>query len=166
MIRNIPNKYTQAMLLETFDRTHAQKYDFFYLPIDFKNKCNMGYAFINFIHSVYIVDFFLQFDSKKWEVFNSDKICKITYGRIQGKAALENNFANMNVTNFPLENTGKGSVKVRPLICDLSVPSSPVIDKYRMTLKDKLKSIDEAKAQEELNAAVQANVPSQGNKKE
>ena len=101
MIKNIPNKYTQVMLLETFDRKQKDQYDFFYLPIDFKNKCNMGYAFINFVHSIYIVDFFLQFDSKKWECFNSDKICKITYGRIQGKAALENNFANMNVSNVP-----------------------------------------------------------------
>lgn len=35
MIRNIPNKYSEEMLLELFNRTHKKKYDFFYLPIDF-----------------------------------------------------------------------------------------------------------------------------------
>ena len=87
------------MLLELIDKHHRLQYDFFYLPIDFKNKCNMGYAFLNFVHSVYIVDFFMRFDSEKWPTFNSDKICKIKYGRIQGKYALENNFVNMNVPN-------------------------------------------------------------------
>lgn len=58
MIKNIPNKYTQQMLLDTFDRKQHNQYDFFYLPIDFKNRCNMGYAFINFIDSIYIVEFF------------------------------------------------------------------------------------------------------------
>jgi len=42
----------------------------------------MGYAFINFIDSIFIVDFYKRFDNKRWECFNSDKICKITYGRM------------------------------------------------------------------------------------
>ena len=39
----------------------------FYLPIDFKNKCNMGYAFINFVDPQFIVPFALKFRNRKWE---------------------------------------------------------------------------------------------------
>lgn len=35
MIRHIPNKYTQEMLLELFEKNHKKKFDFFYLPIDY-----------------------------------------------------------------------------------------------------------------------------------
>ena len=35
MMRNIPNKYTQDMLLELFEKNHKKKFDFFYLPIDY-----------------------------------------------------------------------------------------------------------------------------------
>lgn len=36
MIKNIPNKYSQKMLLSAVDERHRGGYDFFYLPIDFK----------------------------------------------------------------------------------------------------------------------------------
>jgi len=94
MIRNIPNKYSQKMLLAAVDERHKGQYDFFYLPIDFKNKCNVGYAFINFIDCINIVSFYEEFHGKKWEKFNSEKICAITYARIQGKLALIAHFQN------------------------------------------------------------------------
>lgn len=94
MIRNIPNKYNQKMLLSTVDETHKGTYDFFYLPIDFKNKCNVGYAFINFINCQTIISFYENFNNKKWEKFNSEKVCEIAYARIQGKHGLISHFQN------------------------------------------------------------------------
>lgn len=94
MIRNIPNKYTQQMLLAEINRNHRGNYDFFYLPIDFKNKCNMGYAFINFIEAAHIEAFHTEFDGQKWTNFNSEKVCAISYARLQGKQAMIARFQN------------------------------------------------------------------------
>jgi len=62
MIKNIPNKYTQKMLLERIDERHADRYDFFYLPIDLKNSCNVGYAFINMIDPLFVVTLYDDLD--------------------------------------------------------------------------------------------------------
>ncbi|KAI9268490.1 RNA recognition motif 2-domain-containing protein, partial [Helicostylum pulchrum] len=92
MIRNIPNKYTQKMLIESLDKTHANTYDFLYLRMDFKNKCNVGYAFINFIDAKSVISFAEQRDGKKWELFKSTKRCALSYATIQGKEALVRKF--------------------------------------------------------------------------
>ncbi|GJJ75723.1 hypothetical protein EMPS_08081 [Entomortierella parvispora] len=97
MIRNIPNKYTQEMLLECINETHFGKFDFLYLRMDFKNKCNVGYAFINFINTDVIGSFIESHVGKKWSRFNSDKICSLSYANIQGRQALVEKFRNSSV---------------------------------------------------------------------
>ncbi|CAN6251402.1 unnamed protein product [Urochloa humidicola] len=99
MIKNIPNKYTSKMLLDVIDETHDGAYDFFYLPIDFKNKCNVGYGFINMTAPAYIVSFYKAFTGRKWEKFNSEKVVSLAYARIQGKSALINHFQNSSLMN-------------------------------------------------------------------
>jgi hypothetical protein len=92
MIKNIPNRYTKEMMLETIDKKFKDRYNFFYLPIDFDNSCNVGYAFINFIDLDHIRNFVLEFNGSHWPNFKSDKICEITYARIQGKEACIQHF--------------------------------------------------------------------------
>ncbi|XP_062096536.1 protein MEI2-like 5 isoform X2 [Humulus lupulus] len=99
MIKNIPNKYTSKMLLAAIDENHRGTYDFLYLPIDFKNKCNVGYAFINMLSPSQIIPFYEAFNGKKWEKFNSEKVASLAYARIQGKAALVTHFQNSSLMN-------------------------------------------------------------------
>lgn len=80
------------MLLERIDKKLANTYDFFYLPIDLKNNCNVGYAFINLVHPLFVISLVEDLNGKTWERFNSEKVCEITYGRIQGKKDLVLNF--------------------------------------------------------------------------
>ncbi|KAI0566071.1 Mei2-like protein [Gracilaria domingensis] len=112
MIRNIPNKYNQKMLLSTLEDEHKGHFDFIYLPIDFKNKCNVGYAFINFTKPEYIEPFYNAFHGKKWGRFNSEKVCEITFARIQGRQQLIAHFQN---SSLLLEDP-----KCRPVIFDSS----------------------------------------------
>jgi len=93
------------MLLERLDEQHKGYYDFVYLPIDLKNNCNVGYAFINLTDPLYVLPLYEDLNGRTWERFNSEKICELTYGRIQGKTSLVDNFSH-----------SVESRKVKPLI--------------------------------------------------
>ncbi|EPS66654.1 hypothetical protein M569_08122, partial [Genlisea aurea] len=97
MIKNIPNKYSQKLLLNMLDNhcIHCNEqlaggddqplssYDFVYLPIDFINKCNVGYGFVNMTSPQATLRLYKAFHHQNWEVFNSRKICEVTYARLQ-----------------------------------------------------------------------------------
>lgn len=96
-IKNIPNKYTKDMLLKLIDEEFAGKYSFFYLPIDFEQKCNMGFAFIKLADVHQVKRFYNRFQGKKWPRFNSEKICELRYARLQDEDELRNHFKNSNL---------------------------------------------------------------------
>ncbi|KAM5587784.1 hypothetical protein ABKV19_006298 [Rosa sericea] len=134
MIKNIPNKYTSKMLLAAIDENHRGTYDFLYLPIDFKNKCNVGYAFINMLSPSHIIPFYEAFNGKKWEKFNSEKVASLAYGRIQGKAALVTHFQNSSLMNedkrcrpilFISESSEAGDQVSQPKESDIGASGSP-----------------------------------------
>ena len=110
MIKNIPNKYTQAMLKEAIDRQVLHgSYDFLYLPIDFNNCCNVGYAFINMTSVVNVHVFYSAFNGRKWEHFKSEKICEVTYARLQGLKKMKSHFQSSGISKL-------SDTKVKPIL--------------------------------------------------
>ncbi|KAG7675255.1 hypothetical protein Ndes2526B_g08123 [Nannochloris sp. 'desiccata'] len=95
MIRNIPNKYTQDIMLTLLEEAKLNgAFDFFYLPIDFRNRCGLGYAFLNFLSHADAVKGYNYFHNRRWDEFNSKKVCEVTYARVQGKDNLVQHFKN------------------------------------------------------------------------
>jgi len=88
MFRNIPNKYTREMLVNQLEQDMRGQFDFIYLPIDFKNKCNVGYAFINFRTVEACESFVNRFNGvevrKCLPGLNSRKVTEVTPARVQG----------------------------------------------------------------------------------
>lgn len=88
MLRNIPNKYTREMLVKQLNQDFRSRFDFVYLPIDFKNKCNVGYGFVNFRTTTACEEFVKKFHGvdvrKCLPGLNSRKIAEVTPARVQG----------------------------------------------------------------------------------
>jgi len=83
MIRNIPIKYTDEILIEALNEFNG-KYDCLYMPYDYEKNGNKGYAFINFVNPLHILYFYEKFNGKKWLHFESSKICELNCAHFQG----------------------------------------------------------------------------------
>ena len=73
--------------MEFDNKINYQTYDCIYLPISKKNaKLNIGYAFINFIKPLCIIEFYFKFNGYKWK---NNKECQISFAeKYQGKDEL------------------------------------------------------------------------------
>eukprot|EP00928_Gymnodinium_smaydae_P037498 TRINITY_DN26017_c0_g2_i1.p2 TRINITY_DN26017_c0_g2~~TRINITY_DN26017_c0_g2_i1.p2 ORF type:complete len:442 (+),score=78.15 TRINITY_DN26017_c0_g2_i1:95-1327(+) len=99
MLRNIPNKYTQAKLLQELDDSgFAGTYDFFYLPMDVHNRSNVGYAFVNFPSPIHAEEFRRQFSQHHFQRFHSRKVGTVCVAHVQGLNQNLRHFRNRAVT--------------------------------------------------------------------
>jgi hypothetical protein len=97
MLRNLPNKITQKRLLERMEN-YRMAINFLYLPTDFENKCNLGYAFMNFRDGLAAARFALEFDGSRLLGFRkSNKVLAVQPARVQGLAANVRRFRNSSV---------------------------------------------------------------------
>ena len=83
MIRNIPIKYTDKILNDDLIEFKG-KYNCLYMPYDYEKNGNKGYAFINFINPLHILYFFEKFNGRRWDQFESNKICELNCAHFQG----------------------------------------------------------------------------------
>lgn len=85
MLRNIPNRLSQNSLLDEIDAEgFSGLYDFFYLPMDVRNKTNVGYAFINFLDPANMTRFSEHFEGYRFKKQNSQKIATVNPAHVQG----------------------------------------------------------------------------------
>jgi len=102
MMRNLPNKYNQKLLLDEINNAGFQGgYDFFYLPIDTESHANRGYAFVNFTEPRFAWQFKVQFEGCRMANFNSDKYVTVTPAALQGFAANHAHYCNSRVSRGP-----------------------------------------------------------------
>lgn len=100
MLRNIPNRYTQASLLHEIDCAGFEgTYDFFYLPMDTHNRTNVGYAFINFVEPADMTRFTNLFSGYRFKDHSSQKIARVSPAHLQGFHENVRHFSNRAVTH-------------------------------------------------------------------
>ena len=127
-INYIPIKYKSEDLIKEIDsklglNIDNKNYDLFYLPMSYYNTRNFGYAFINFIDPLCIIEFYNKFQNFKWK--KNNKGCQVTYAKYQGKEefsehilpnsgeAKNPNYFNINKSNIRIKIPKKYMYEIR-----------------------------------------------------
>lgn len=121
MMRNIPNKYTQRMLLtEVNEAGFLGTFDFLYLPIDTETNANKGYCFMNFVSPQSAWLFKMTYEGRSMNNFNSNKVVSVAPATLQGFEA--------NYAHYASARVNRGDPSARPLF--LREPSRDVAETW------------------------------------
>lgn len=135
MMRNLPNKYTQKMLMDEVEKAgFSDTFDFFYLPIDPETRANRGYAFVNFKENEVADRFKLHFDGTSLSGFNSSKIINVTPAALQGFEA--------NYKHYALSRVSRGDPTWRPMFFRENLPTSEELEQIPGEPRDGQSSLE------------------------
>lgn len=105
MLRNVPYDARQRGVQSLIEEEGFKgAFDFFYAPLDFKSKNNLGYAFMNFKTLDIAKEFFNHFDGRRissrpgW-----DKPLRVCWARVQGLEANVEHYRNSPVNDMPCD---------------------------------------------------------------
>jgi len=80
MFRNVPNNYSRLLLQQLLDSEGFKgKYDFVYLPMDFKSSASLGYAFVNLIDKEEAERLKEAFEGFSRWAMPSQKVCNVDW---------------------------------------------------------------------------------------
>jgi hypothetical protein len=117
MLRNLPNNYTRDMLVELLEEQGFRAcLDFIYLPVDFKKKSGLGYAFINLISNGEALRALKDLQGFQHWKGRSQKRLQVSWSGLQGLQANVNYFRNSAVMHADVPE------KFKPMIFSNGVP--------------------------------------------
>ncbi|KAK8811143.1 hypothetical protein WA538_005304 [Blastocystis sp. DL] len=83
MLKNIPNDFTQEKMLGILDSVIPNQFDFFYMPVDFKTNCNLGFGYVSVVSADSLLCLYNSLNGKTWSNTPSTKVCEVFYARMQ-----------------------------------------------------------------------------------
>jgi RNA recognition motif-containing protein len=83
MIRNVPQGFSQDELIALF-KSLGYRFNYFYCPVDFRTRRNLGYLFIDLIAPEMARDFIIKFHGYPLPFYRSDRLCVASWARMQG----------------------------------------------------------------------------------
>jgi hypothetical protein len=108
MLRNIPLDMTRDMFVRMLDTEgFAGRYDFAYLPLDFKTSANLGYAFVNLRTHRDAQQLQKHFNGFCRWCIRSAKKCEVTWATAQGLTAYIDRYRNNPVMHGSIPETAK-----------------------------------------------------------